>query len=154
MRNISSVNKLKLLECVDTKRNLWRVRWDEQKLFDTYNYEEQEFKYKPALHEIQDLIYDYYNKKTEDKIINSFEWNNKDFYLSKENQINYQMYHNAILSGSMRFPLRVKLKDNTYMEFNTNGLYEDFYTNILRHINKCLQEGWDLKDNINWEEYE
>lgn len=154
MRNISSANKLKLLECVDTKRNLWRVRWNEQKLFDTYSYEEQEFKYKPALQEIQDLIYDYYNKMTEDKIVNDFEWNNKDFYLSKENQINYQMYHNAILSGSMRFPLRVKLKDSTYMEFNTNGLYEDFYTNILRHINKCLQEGWNLKDNINWEEYE
>lgn len=154
MRKVTSTNKLSLLECIDTKRNKWRVRWDEQKLLDTYIYEERGFNYKPSLQEIQELIYEYYNKQTENKIINGFTWNGKDFYLSKENQMNYQMYHNVILSGSMRFPLRVKLKDNTYFEFNTNSLYEDFYANILRHINKCLQEGWSLKDNINWKEYE
>jgi hypothetical protein len=154
MRRVNSSIKLSLLECIDSKRDKWKVRWDEQKLYDMYTYEEQGFDHKPSLQEIQDLIYSYYNKQTENKIINDFEWNNKEFYLSKENQINYQMYHNAILSGSMRFPLRVKLKDNSYMEFNTNGLYEDFYSNILRHINKCLQEGWNLKDNINWKEYE
>ena len=149
---IYSTHEVKLLECVGP--NEWRVRWDKQKLENMYSYEERGFNYKPSFEEIQELIISYYNSKTENKIINDLVWDKKEIYLSKENQMNYQMYYNSLISGDLNFPLRIKLKNNSYIEFNSITIYRDFYASILRHINKCLQEGWSLKDNINWEEYE
>lgn len=148
---ISSINKVKLLECVNSKKELWKVRWNEHKVGNLFKYEERGFNYKPSFSEIKELINKYYNTLTELKITKEFVWNGNKIDLSKENQMNYSAFANQI--DTLELPLKIKLLDNTYLEFSDTNSYKDFYSNILKHINKCLQEGWALKDNVNWDEY-
>ena len=52
----------KLIECIDSVRNVWIVRWNVENVDNVYYHEAKRFNYKPSLQEIKDLIYNWYNK--------------------------------------------------------------------------------------------
>lgn len=147
MRVRSSNNIVKGLVCVDPLRKIYKLRWD----ISEGSYEEIEISHKPTLDEIKQIVESWYNKQTEDKIINGFTYKGYKVYLSKENQTNYILFADSDI-----IPVQVKfgtLEDPIYYVFNTQEELKQFKAQIASHINKCLQDGWNRKKNINWSIY-
>ena len=148
MRVRSSNDNVKGLVCLDPLRNIYRLRWD----FSKDSYEEVELKYKPSKEDIQSIIEDYYNKQTEENIINGFSYKGNKVYLSRDNQLNYLLFANSTI-----FPINVKFgtSDNPiYYTFESKDEMNVFVNKIANHISSCLQDGWNKKKNIDWNLYE
>ena len=103
-------NKLtKHIECVDNKRNIWKIRWDFKEIEGVLSFEEQTFNYRPSLKEIQDIIYTWYNKQTDQAILNGFRWKGMPVWLSTENQFNYKAaYDLAVQTSGLSLPVKFK----------------------------------------------
>lgn len=153
MRVSGNAVRTKHIECVDSKRNIWKIRWD----FKDDSFEEVTLDYKPSLEKIQDLIYDWYNKQTDKAILEGFVWKDMPIWLSSENQFNYKAaFDLAMMSDGANLPIKFKFgttKDPIYYTFETVGDLSDFYMQAMSYINDTLDKGWQQKDSINWNRY-
>lgn len=149
--------KAKYLECVNTVNNIWKVRWDFQRNEFGYQFEEKSFTHKPSLDQIKDVIHDWYNKQTDKAILSGFVWRDMPVWLSTENQFNYKAaYDLAIQTYGTSLPVKFKFgtPDNPiYYTFTDLNTFSDFYISAMKYINTTLDEGWQKKDNINWDNY-
>lgn len=157
MIRVNSGNKdIQLLECINPKKNIWRVRWDVRDTENGVSYMEQEFSYKPDIEEIRNIITVWYNVGIEKEIREGFIWNDISVWLSAENQFNYKVaYDLAVQSGGDTLPVTFKLgmtEEPVYHLFETLTELEDFYISAMKHIQKTLEMGWKTKD-IEWEVY-
>ena len=155
---VGGVNKrIKHLECVDDKRNVWKLRWDFQESEDGISFEEKTLPYKPSLDKIQEIIINWYNKQTDAAILNGFKWKDMMVWLSSENQFNYKAaYDLAVQTGGASLPVKFKFgtsEDPVYYTFTNINDLSDFYMSAMRYINQTLDQGWQQKDNINWKQY-
>lgn len=120
-------------------------------------WQEYTFNYKPTLSEIKNIIINYYNKKINEKILSGMIWNNMNIWLSSENQFNYKVaYDLALQTNGANLPIVFKFGDNetpVYHEFKTLQELSEFYMSSVMHIQNTLQEGWELKDSIDWKKY-
>lgn len=130
------------------------VGWEDTDMC-TYMYEYIE---NPTVSQVKTMILDYYNNKTDKKILEGFVWNDMPVWLSTENQFNYKAaYDLAIQTQSQTLPVTFKFGDTenpVYYTFETMGEFTDFYMQAMNYINTCLQEGWTKKDSINWDNYD
>lgn len=153
MRVSGNAIRTKHIECIDSKRNIWKIRWD----FKDDSFEEVTLDYKPSLEKIQDLIYDWYNKQTDKAILEGFVWKDMPIWLSSENQFNYKAaFDLAMMSEGANLPIKFKFgttKDPIYYTFETVGDLSDFYMQAMSYINDTLDKGWQQKDSINWNRY-
>ena len=142
MRVSGNAVRTKHIECVDSKRNIWKIRWD----FKDDSFEEVTLDYKPSLEKIQDLIYDWYNKQTDKAILEGFVWKDMPIWLSSENQFNYKAaFDLAMMSEGASLPIKFKFgttKDPIYYTFETVGDLSDFYMQAMSYINDTLDKGW------------
>lgn len=142
------LNTIPVLECIDSKRNVWRLRWNIQ----DGGFEEIQLNHKPNINEIKNIIIDWYNQETSNKIIYGFKWRGMCVHLSKENQLNYMMFCDTDL-----FPINLKFgsyENPIYYTIETKKDLAEFKQAISKHIKECLQIGWSKKDNIDWTAYE
>lgn len=143
----------KRIECVDPKRDIWKIRWD----FDDNTFQEETFNHKPTIQEIKDTIYKRINEETQNIIINDFIWKEMKINLDQNSQINYKAaYDLAVQSAGVSLPIKFKFgnwDDPIYYKFTTLTELSDFYTAMIKHIQNTLQDGWKKKDNINWSDY-
>lgn len=151
-------NKLtKHIECVDNKRNIWKIRWDFKEVEGVLSFEEQTFNYRPSLKEIQDIIYTWYNKQTDQAILNGFRWKDMPVWLSTENQFNYKAaYDLAVQTSGLSLPVKFKFgtpEHPVYYTFTSLADFSDFYVQAMSYINATLDQGWTNKDNIIWDKY-
>ena len=157
MRVSSTNRRIKYLECVDSKRNIWKIRWDIKEFEGVYSYEEHTFKFKPSLNEIKDIIYNWYNNKTDKAILNGFTWKNMLVWLSTENQFNYKAaYDLAVQTAGLSLPVKFKFgtpEKPEYYTFTSLADFSDFYIQAMSYINATLDKGWQEKDTINWDKY-
>jgi hypothetical protein len=120
-------------------------------------WQEHKFNHVPSLDEIKEIILGYYNQITDEKILTGLKWKNMEIWLSTENQFNYKSaYDLAVQTNGSILPLKFKFNDtdNTiYYTFTDMEDFADFYLTAIRHIQKCLEDGWDKKDSINWEDF-
>lgn len=99
------------------------------------------------------------NAQTDQKILSGFVWNNKPVWLSSENQFNFKAaYDLAVQTGGQSLPVKFKIGENEegepiYHTFEDMAEFTDFYTKAIAFINQCLNEGWERKDAINWDDY-
>lgn len=135
------------------------VRWD----FQTdengeVTFQEVKFPYKPTLEIIKEIILKVENLKVDSKILEGFEWNGMNVWLSSENQFNYKAaYDIAIQTGGMNLPLIFKFgstENPEYYEFKTIEDLSGFYMGAMKYINDTLAEGWEKKDSIDWSKIE
>lgn len=157
MRAIGNM-KTKYLECVDTQRNIWKVRWDFMRHEDGFfSFEEKSFSHKPNIDQIKELIHNWYNKQTDEKILSGFVWKDMNVWLSQENQFNYKAaYDLAVQTDGNSLPVKFKfgtLSEPVYYTFKDLSDLSDFYMKAMRYINDTLDEGWQKKDNIRWSKY-
>ena len=99
------------------------------------------------------------NAQTDEKILTGFVWNDKPVWLSSENQFNFKAaYDLAVQTQGQSLPVKFKLGEDEegnpiYHTFETLADLQDFYTKAISYINQCLNDGWQRKDSIDWNNY-
>ena len=118
----------------------------------------KKFYQKPSIEYLKNIILDYYDKETDNKILSGFKWNNMPVWLSTENQFNYKAaYDLAVQTEGTSLPVTFKFGDRlnpVYYTFESLEDFTAFYTSAISYINNCLAEGWQKKDSINWNDYQ
>lgn len=116
------------------------------------------YDHKPSINVIKNDLEEIINSSVSNKIMNYFYWKGAKINLSRENQMNYKAsYDLALQSGSKNLPIRIKATKNgksEYFVFFTLAEFEEFYVAVNRHINNCLEEGWQKKDSIDYSIYQ
>ena len=117
----------------------------------------------PPLDDIKEAILADINAQTDEKILKGFVWNDMPVWLSSENQFNFKAAYDLAVqtqeqSLPVSLPVKFKLGENeegepVYHTFKDMAEFTDFYTKAIAFINQCLNEGWERKDAINWDDY-
>lgn len=116
----------------------------------------KQYDHKPTIAEIKSDINALINSMTDAKILSGFSWNSKPVYLSQENQINFKAaYDLAVQLEGAILPIKFKLGEDTdgnpvYHTFTSLNAFSDFYTRAVSFITTALNEGWQLKDNVDY----
>ena len=114
--------------------------------------------YKPSIYDIKYEIESYINERTKNNIINNFKWNNMAIHLSLENQLNYKLLFDVtMLEDGNNLPQTIKFKyrkENIFYTFETLEEMKSFIIAMNNHIRKCILEGNELKESIDYSVYE
>lgn len=106
------------------------------------------------------------NSRTDANIVSGLVWTPQaggdpiPVWLSQENQFNFKSaYDLAVQKQGATLPVTFKMgeqEDGTpiYHTFADMADAEDFYLQAVAHINRCLSDGWQEKDGIDWAPYE
>ena len=148
----------KYIKCTNHISNKWIISFDIVKYDEeTYTYKQFKFSHKPTIEEVKEVITQYYNEKANNEIINGFKWNDMNIWLSLENQINYKAIYDLInINENLVFPLHLKFHKNgedIIYTFETKDEYLDFYSNQIIYVKDILQTYWDVKSNIDYNNY-
>ena len=81
--------------------------------------------------------------RTDEKILNGFTFNNEEFKLTIENQINFGNMFTA--REFLEYPQTVKTKNGFY-QLENKDYVEAFYLSGVAYIKECLEEGWTRKE--------
>ena len=113
---------------------------------------------KPSIEQVKGIILDAMNKEIDQKILSGFVWKDMSVWLSSENQFNYKAaYDLAVMSQGKSLPVTFKFgttEQPVYHTFESLEDISDFYLSAMTYINKTLEDGWKLKDGIDWSVYE
>lgn len=158
MNRVQGDAGVRLLECINTVKGKWRVRWDVQKCEDgSADYMEEEFDHRPLTDEVKSLVIAWYNAKVDNAILSGFSWQGMPVWLSKENQYNYKVaYDLAVQTAGATLPVTFKFGTDgqpQYRKFETLDELTDFYVKAMTYIQSTLAQGWKEKDAIDWSDY-
>lgn len=107
--------------------------------------------------EIKTAILDDIDNEVKRLIIETMTWEDKQVWLSIENQQNYKTALDvAKETEGGNLPIKFKLGDEDepyYATFSTIEALKNFWLACCNHVRTCLVAGWNLKDSINWEDY-
>jgi hypothetical protein len=147
-----------LIECVNKKYNKYKVRFDiAAEDDDMISFYEVTFDHKPTINDIKSAIISHYNKIIDNNIVNGFVWKDMLIQLTLENQFNYKAaYDLAVQTNGATLPVMFKFGDSInpiYYTFKDLNDINDLYISSINHIQKCLSDGWNVKDNIDWSLY-
>ncbi len=149
------------------RRGVWRVRTDFQTDVDEETGEERgvtfietEFPYKPSMDEVKEFVLAVIDAQTDAKILNGYPFTPDGaeepiiVWLSKESQTNFSEAHRLQI-----VPVKFKLNEDEqkqpiYHTFTDFEELDRFYKGGVVYINQCLNEGWAVKDAIDWSPYE
>ena len=166
MRRVQGTIGVALVECIDHYIGKYRIRWDIlPEPDDNINNQAVSFyeieiisQYKPKINNIKQALLDGINQMTDDKILSGFVWKDMPVWLSTENQFNYKAaYDLAVMSQGKSLPVLFKFgttENPIYYTFETIEDISDFYLSAMAYISKTLEDGWVMKDSIDWSEYE
>ena len=160
MRRVQGMKGIALVECINHYINKYRIRWDiQEEGDDVVSFLETDYiSKKLRLADIKSAILDAINKDVDQKILSGFTWKDMPVWLSTENQFNYKAaYDLAVMAQGKTLPVVFKfgtVDTPIYYTFDTLEDISDFYLSAMAYISKTLEEGWKLKDSIDWSEYE
>lgn len=145
------------IECVNPRKDKWRVRWDIREKDGTAEYEEAEFDHRPTLDEVRETILAWYNARIDEAILAGFRWEETPVWLSTENQFNYKAaFDLAVQTDGGNLPVVFKLGTDekpVYREFTATDDLKAFYTAAMAHVQNTLAAGWKTKDGIDFGRY-
>lgn len=114
----------------------------------------ERFNHKPTLDEIKEVVLAQINRNTDEKILCGLTWKDMLIWLSTENQFNYKAaYDLAVQTEGTSLPVKFKFGTDDspiYYTFNTLDELKEFYTTSLNFVQQTLAEGWNEKDNVDW----
>lgn len=164
MKRVQGSKDLPLIECINPKIKKYRIRYDIRPYINEEGEEqgvtflESEILHKPYINEVKEIVLSGYNQAIDEKILSGFTWNDMPVWLSSENQFNYKAaYDLAVMSEGKTLPVTFKFgttENPVYHTFENLNELTDFYQRAMDYISKTLEEGWKLKDSIDWSEYE
>lgn len=166
MRRVQGTIGVALVECINHYIGKYRIRWDilpepddniDKQAVSFYEIEIIS-QYKPKINNIKQALLDGINQMIDDKILSGFVWKDMPVWLSTENQFNYKAaYDLAVMSQGKSLPVLFKFgttENPIYHTFETIEDISDFYLSAMAYISKTLEDGWVMKDSIDWGEYE
>lgn len=163
MNKRQGIKDTSIVECINPYIKKYRFRWDIKPIEgeeDKVSYYETDVivKYNLRLFDIKNAILDAINKDVDQKILSGFVWKDMPVWLSTENQFNYKAaYDLAVMSQGKSLPVLFKFgttENPIYHTFETLEDISDFYLSAMAYISKTLEDGWVMKDSIDWSEYE
>ena len=116
MIRVQGNNNVKPIVCVNPMRNKWRIRWDIQistneSGVQEASYMEHEFNHQPTIEEVKNIITEYYNHITNQKILTGFSFQGNAVRLSTETQFNYKTaYELAVQTNGATLRIRNRVK--------------------------------------------
>lgn len=158
MRRVTGNKGVLPIECVNPKKDKWRIRWDVQEHEDdSADYMEEEFDHKPTDEEIKAIVIVWYNRQTDQAILSGFEYEGNLVWLSSENQFNYKAaYDLAVQISGATLPVTFKFgtdEQPVYRVFDTLEELTDFYVSAIRYVQETLEAGWKRKNAFDLELY-
>lgn len=158
MRRVTGNKGVLPIECVNPKKDKWRIRWDVQEHEDdSADYMEEEFDHKPTDEEIKAIVIVWYNRQTDQAILSGFEYEGNLVWLSSENQFNYKAaYDLAVQTSGATLPVTFKFgtdEQPVYRVFDTLEELTDFYVGAIRYVQETLEAGWKRKNAFDLELY-
>ena len=119
----------------------------------------------PPLDEIKRAIIADINAETTIRITQGFQYTVKhgaqqgtevNVWLSKENQSDFHAMHQN--ADALTFPVRYKVGEDAegnpvYEEFADADEMHDICQQTTIHVLTCQQQGWEMKDSIDWSVY-
>lgn len=121
-----------------------------------YNWRKN-YDHNPTSAELKEDIVKLIDSETDSRILTGFKWQGNNVYLSTENQMNFKAaYDLAVQTGGQTLPIKFKLGEDAegnavYHTFSELDEFADFYTKAVAFVVTCLNEGWEEKDNIDYE---
>lgn len=120
----------------------------------------------PPLDEIKRAIIADINEETTIRITQGFPYTVKhgaqqgtevNVWLSKENQSDFHAMHQN--ADALTFPVRYKVGEDAegnpvYEEFVDADEMHDICQATTIHVLTCQQQGWEMKDSIDWSDYD
>ncbi len=116
------------------------------------------YDHEPTLAELKADINALINADTDAKILTQFKWDGKQVWLSAENQMNFKAaYDLAVQTNGATLPVKFKLGEDSegapvYHTFTTLSAFTDFYTKAVTHVVGCLNDGWQEKDGVDYDQ--
>lgn len=158
MRRVTGNKGVLPIECVNPKKDKWRIRWDVQEHEDdSADYMEEEFDHKPTDEEIKAIVIVWYNRQTDQAILSGFEYEGNLVWLTSENQFNYKAaYDLAVQTSGATLPVTFKFgtdEQPVYRVFDTLEELTDFYVSAIRYVQETLEAGWKRKNAFDLELY-
>lgn len=145
------------IECINPRKDKWRVRWDILEVDGAATYEEAEFDHRPTVEEVRATIIAWHNARIDEAILSGFRWEGVPVWLSTENQLNYKAaFDLAIQTEGANLPVVFKLGTDekpVYREFKTLDELKSFYMAAMAHVQDTLAAGWKAKDGIDFDRY-
>ncbi len=120
-----------------------------------YNYRVR-YSYRPRLENIKKDIFETIDHIVGEKILHGMTFQGHQVWLSAEKQKDYSDWYNLIHISEEHLPVKVMLGETenpVEITFNTVEEYTEFYEAVTIHIRDAVYEGWNMKSNINWEDY-
>ncbi len=115
------------------------------------------FDHIPTEDEIRQCVNSYYNEQTDAAILSGFSFEGNPVWLSSENQFNFKAaFDLAVQTNGSSLPVTFKFGTDShpiYRRFDTLEDLQAFYTGALSYIQKCLEEGWRKKDEVDYSVY-
>lgn len=146
------------VECINPRKDKWRVRWDIRERDGTAVYQEAEFDHRPQMDEVRELLRSWHNARIEEAIRSGFRWEETPVWLSMENQINYKAaFDVAVRTKGANLPVVFKLGTDekpVYRKFATTDDLQEFYTAMAAYIQTTLEAGWKEKEAVDLSRYE
>ena len=158
MRRVTGNKGVLPIECVNPKKDKWRIRWDVQEHEDdSADYMEEEFDHKPTDEETKAIVIVWYNRQIDQAILSGFEYEGNLVWLSSENQFNYKAaYDLAVQTSGATLPVTFKFgtdEQPVYRVFDTLEELTDFYVSAIRYVQETLEAGWKRKNAFDLELY-
>lgn len=116
------------------------------------------YDHEPTKAELKKDIDGLINASTDSAILDGFKWNGKRVWLSTENQMNFKAaYDLAVQTNGATLPVKFKLGEDSegapvYHTFTALSAFSDFYTKAVSHVVGCLNEGWQEKDGVDYDQ--
>lgn len=158
MIRASSGAEPKYLRIANKRDRKYAVAFDVRKEDDgSFSFMEETFDHLPTKEDIRQVINAYYNEQTEKDIITGFMYDGVPVWLSSENQFNFKAaFDLAIQTSGSSLPVKFKFgtdSEPVYKSFSTVEELIDFYTKAIAYIQKCLEDGWQKKDSVDYSIY-
>lgn len=167
MERVTSTIKMwgdKLIICRNPHLKNYMIAWDMQELEPDedgvvkYSYLVENIDSLPTKEQVKSIVWGYYNKMCDLKILSGLKYEGSTVWLSQENQFNYKAaWDFAYQTQGESLPVTFKLgeEDNpVYKRFNTVEELQEFIVLVIQHINNTLSEYWGIKDSVDWTKYE
>ena len=141
----------------DNIKGSYIVAFDIKEVEEGYEYLTYVFSSKPSIEEIKDLFISYYNTQCDLEIVQGFEFEGNQVWLTTENQFNYKAaWDLAFQTNGANLPSTFKFGTNekpVYRVFETVPDLQDFYVKSITYIENVLKKYWLIKDGIEWNKY-
>ncbi len=158
IQNVTGCAGVEPIECTNPRKDKWKIRWNIiEKEDGTAEWIEEDFDHKPTIEEVKSTIIGWYNAQINEKIVSGFRWNGMPVWLSTENQFNYlSAYSIALQTDGKNLPVTFKFGTDdkpVYRVFDTVEDLSSFCLAMNMFIQATVEQGWESKKGIVWEEY-